>query len=71
MQLPMALRASQQSGQDGFKILFRVLGLNLIIRGLASLRHVTVGKGTESQPRSPSAKVELQLCFEHSSTLFP
>ena len=31
--------------QDGTRVLFRVLGLNMIVAGVKALRHVSVGKG--------------------------
>lgn len=45
MKVTHALRVPWASFQGGSKILFRALGLNLIIVGLRSLRHLAVGKG--------------------------
>ena len=45
MKLTRALRAPWVGFQDGSKVLARALGLNLIIVGLRSLRHLAVGKG--------------------------
>ena len=33
--------------QDGSRILFRVLGLSLIVAGVRALRHASIGKGYE------------------------
>ena len=45
MKVTHALRAPWASFKSGSKVLFRALGLNLIIIGLRSLRHLAVGKG--------------------------
>ena len=45
MKLTRALRAPWVGFQDGSRVLARALGLNLIIVGLRSLRHLAVGKG--------------------------
>ena len=39
------LKGSWSALQDGSKIIFRILGLNIIMAGLKSLRHFSVGKG--------------------------
>lgn len=31
--------------QDGSKVIFRILGLSIIMAGLKSLRHLSIGKG--------------------------
>lgn len=45
MKVNHALRGPWASFKDGSKVLFRALGLNLIVVGLRSLRHLAVGKG--------------------------
>ena len=40
-----ASRAVWKSVENGSRVLFRALGLNLIVIGLRSLRHLAVGKG--------------------------
>ena len=40
-----ALQVPWGSFQDGSKVVFRALGLNLILVGLRSLRHFAIGKG--------------------------
>ena len=45
MKVTHALRGSWTIFEDGSKVLFRALGLNLIVVGLRSLQHLTVGKG--------------------------
>ena len=43
---PLAILKSCWSAvQNGSRILFRVLGLNLIVAGVKALRHASVGKG--------------------------
>ena len=39
------IKRSWSAVQDGFRVLFRVLGLNLIVAGVKALRHASVGKG--------------------------
>lgn len=45
MKISHALRGPWASFKDGSKVLFRAFGLNLIVVGLRSLRHLAVGKG--------------------------
>ena len=45
MKIPSALRVFWRSFQGSSEVLFRALGLNLILVGLRSLRRLTVGRG--------------------------
>lgn len=45
MKVNHALRGPWAGFKDGSNVLFRALGLNLIIVGLRSLRHLAIGKG--------------------------
>ena len=40
-----ALSASRSAIQDGSKVLFRALGLSLIVAGFRFLRHLSIGRG--------------------------
>ena len=39
------LKSCWSAIQDGFRVLFRILGLYLIVAGVKALRHTSVGKG--------------------------
>lgn len=45
MRLPTTLRATQEALKDGARVICRALGLNVIVSGLRSVRHLTLGKG--------------------------
>ena len=45
MKLKQSLRGSWSALQNGSKVLFRILGLSIIVAGLKSLQHLSVGKG--------------------------
>ena len=45
MKINRALSASRTAIQDGSKVLFRALGLSLIVTGFRSLRHLSIGRG--------------------------
>ena len=45
MRLPTTLRATQGALKDGARVICRALGLNVIVSGLRSVRHLALGKG--------------------------
>lgn len=45
MKPTQVLRGSCSALHDGSKVLFRVLGLSIVMAGLKSLRHLMVGRG--------------------------
>ena len=45
MKISRALKGLQAAFQDGSKVLFRALGLSLIVAGLRSLRNLSIGRG--------------------------
>ena len=45
MKLVATINRCWSAAQDGFRVLFRVLGLNLIVVGVKALRHASIGKG--------------------------
>lgn len=62
------LKIPWASLQGGSKVVFRALGLNLIIVGLRSVRHLAVGKGYNEPTKiaiSKSRKVALLRAFIH------
>ena len=68
MKVTHVLRAPWASFQGGSKVVFRALGLNLIVVGLRSLRHLAVGKGYDEPTKiaiRKSRKIALLRALIH------
>ena len=57
MQLPTTLRAAQEALKDGTRVICRALGLNVIMSGLQSVRHFTLGKGYDEPTKIAIRKI--------------
>ena len=56
MKIAHALRVSWESFQYSSEVLFRALGLNLILVGLRSLRRLAVGRGFDGPTKIATRK---------------
>ena len=68
MKVTRDLKTPLSSFQDGSKVLFRALGLNLVIVGLRSLRHLAVGRGFDESTKitiRKSRKIALLRALIH------